>query len=78
LKPVAEGSSVGVFIVREDQDHPPQELHRTDWPHGETLLAERFIPGLELTCAMMRGEPLDVIEIEATHAFYDYESKYAP
>lgn len=78
LKPVCEGSSVGVFIVREDQAHPPQELTRPDWTHGETLLAERFIPGLELTCAMIRGEPSGVIEIEATHAFYDYDSKYAP
>lgn len=78
LKPVSEGSSVGVFIVREDQAHPPQELTRPDWSHGETLLAERFIPGLELTCAMIRGEPSDVTEIEATHAFYDYDSKYAP
>ncbi|MBA4789873.1 MAG: D-alanine--D-alanine ligase [Pseudomonadota bacterium] len=78
LKPVAEGSSVGVYIVREDQAHPPQELTRGDWTHGESLLAERFIPGLELTCAMIRGEPSEVTEIEATHAFYDYDSKYAP
>ena len=78
LKPVAEGSSVGVFIVREDQAHPPQELHRTDWAFGESLLAEQFIPGLELTCAVMGDTALGVIEIEATHPFYDYESKYAP
>ncbi len=77
LKPIAAGSSVGVFIVKEDQTHPPQELHRADWPHGESLLAERFIPGLELTCAVLGDRALDVIEIEATHAFYDYESKYA-
>lgn len=78
LKPVREGSSVGVFIVREDQAHPPQELTRPDWKHGEMLLAERFIPGLELTCAMIRGEASGVIEIESVHAFYDYDSKYAP
>ena len=78
LKPVAEGSSVGIFIVREDQAHPPQELMRADWAFGETLLAEAFIPGLELTCAVMGDTALGVIEIEATTAFYDYESKYAP
>ena len=78
LKPVAEGSSVGVYIVREDQAHPPQELNREDWHFGENLLAERFIPGLELTCAVMGDRALGVIEIEATHPFYDYESKYAP
>lgn len=78
LKPVAEGSSVGVFIVTEEHQHPPQELTRADWPHGETLLAERYIPGLELTCAVMGDEALDVIEIEAATRFYDYEAKYAP
>jgi len=78
LKPVAGGSSVGVFIVREDQAHPPQELHREDWSFGEILLAEAFIPGMELTCAVMGDTALGVIEIEAAHPFYDYESKYAP
>lgn len=78
LKPVAEGSSVGVFIVTEEHAHPPQELTRPDWKHGEMLLAERYIPGMELTCAVMGDEALDVIEIEATTRFYDYEAKYAP
>lgn len=78
LKPVAEGSSVGVFIVREDMDHPPQELTRDDWTHGDLLLAERYIPGLELTCAVMGDTPLGVIEIQSDLRFYDYEAKYAP
>jgi len=78
LKPVSEGSSVGVFIVTEGHTHPPQELTRPDWSFGETLLAERFIPGLELTCAVMGEDALGVIEIEAATRFYDYEAKYAP
>jgi D-alanine-D-alanine ligase len=78
LKPNAEGSSVGVFIVTEEHAHPPQELTRPDWKYGETLLAERFIPGLELTCAVLGEEALGVIEIEAATRFYDYEAKYAP
>jgi D-alanine-D-alanine ligase len=78
LKPVAEGSSVGVFIVREDMDHPPQELTRDDWTHGDLLLAEPYIPGLELTCAVMGDTPLGVIEIQSELSFYDYEAKYAP
>jgi D-alanine-D-alanine ligase len=78
LKPVAEGSSVGVFIVTEEHQHPPQELTRPDWKHGELLLAERYIPGMELTCAVMGDEALDVIEIESAARFYDYEAKYAP
>jgi len=78
LKPISEGSSVGVFIVTENHLHPPQELTRPDWPYGEELLAERYVPGLELTCAVLGEEPLGVIEIEAAQRFYDYEAKYAP
>lgn len=78
LKPVAEGSSVGVFIVTEEHEHPPQELMRPDWTHGETLLAEQFIPGKELTCAVMGDRALDVIEIVTDLKFYDYSAKYSP
>ena len=78
IKPVAEGSSVGVFIVREDHKHPPQELTRADWSFGETVLVEPFIPGKELTCAVMGDKALGVIEIVPATKFYDYEAKYAP
>ncbi len=78
IKPMAEGSSVGVFIVREDFKHPPQELTRADWSYGDALLVEPFIPGKELTCAVMGDKPLGVIEIVPATKFYDYEAKYAP
>jgi D-alanine-D-alanine ligase len=78
VKPVNEGSSVGVFIVTDAHDHPPQELYRDDWPFGDEVLVERFIAGKELTCAVMGDEPLGVIEIVPTVRFYDYEAKYAP
>jgi D-alanine-D-alanine ligase len=78
LKPIAEGSSVGVFIVTEQHAHPPQELTREDWAFGDRLLCERYIPGKELTCAVMGDKALDVIEIVAATKFYDYEAKYAP
>src|SRR5262245_8258604 len=78
LKPVAEGSSVGVFLVREDHKHPPQELTRPDWAFGERVLVEPYIPGKELTCAVMGEQALGVIEIVPTVKFYDYEAKYAP
>jgi D-alanine-D-alanine ligase len=77
VKPVNEGSSVGVIIVREDRSHPPQELLREDWPFGEQVLVERYIPGRELTCAVLGGKALGVIEIKpATGVFYDYDAKY--
>jgi D-alanine-D-alanine ligase len=78
IKPLAEGSSVGVFIVREDHKHPPQELTRPDWAFGENVLVEPFIPGKELTCAVMGDKVLGVIEIVPATKFYDYEAKYAP
>ena len=78
VKPVAEGSSVGVFIVQEDHAHPPQELTRPDWAYGDRVIVEKFIPGKELTCAVMGEEALGVIEILPTVRFYDYEAKYAP
>jgi D-alanine-D-alanine ligase len=77
VKPIAEGSSVGVFIVTEAHSHPPQELYRDDWPFGETVMVERYIPGKELTCAVLGDRALDVIEIVPTTRFYDYEAKYA-
>jgi len=78
IKPVSEGSSVGVFIVTERHAHPPQELTREDWIFGETVLCERFIAGKELTCAVMGDEALGVIEIVPTIRFYDYAAKYLP
>jgi D-alanine-D-alanine ligase len=80
IKPVAEGSSFGVFIVREDHAHPPQELTASEWALGEEIMVERFIPGRELTCAAMGGEALGVIEILPAEGlkFYDYQAKYAP
>jgi D-alanine-D-alanine ligase len=67
-----------VFIITEQHEHPPQELTRADWKFGEQLLVERYIPGKELTCAVLGDKSLDVIEIVAATKFYDYEAKYAP
>jgi len=78
IKPIAEGSSVGVFIVTEQHAHPPQELYRDDWAFGDRVMVERYIAGKEITCAVIRDEPTDVIEIVPAVRFYDYEAKYAP
>jgi D-alanine-D-alanine ligase len=79
LKPVAEGSSVGVYIVREDHAYPPQELNDPGWAFGEHVLAEPFIAGRELTCAVLGDRPLGVTEIVPAESlrFYNYEAKYA-
>ena len=78
VKPVNEGSSVGVVIVREDRAHPPQEIARADWPHGEQVLVEAYVAGREVTCAIVKGVPTDIIELRPSAGLcYDYESKYA-
>ena len=78
LKPIAEGSSYGVFIVQEGQNAPPEALAAADWKYGEYLLAEPFIAGRELTCAVMGDRALDVIDIRAADGgWYDYDAKYA-
>lgn len=79
VKPVSEGSSFGVVIVREGQSHPPQVLSSSEWRYGETVMVERYVHGRELTCAVMGDVALGVCEIIPTgHSFYDYDSKYVP
>ena len=77
VKPINEGSSFGVVIVKEDQSHPPQIISSEDWRYGETVMVERYVHGRELTCAVMGDVALGVTEIiPQGHAFYDYDSKY--
>jgi D-alanine-D-alanine ligase len=79
LKPVSEGSSYGVFVVKEGTPHPPQELLRPDWNYGDLMLAEKYIAGRELTCAVLGERALAVTEIKSVSSeWYDFDSKYAP
>jgi D-alanine-D-alanine ligase len=77
LKPVDEGSSVGVLIIKADQAHPPQILTSSEWVY-ENLLAEEFIAGRELTCAVIDGMATEIIDILPAEGlqFYDYDAKY--
>ena len=77
VKPVREGSSFGVVIVKEDQSHPPQVITSSEWRYGDRVMVERYIYGRELTCGVMGDMALGVTEIVPQgHAFYDYDSKY--
>lgn len=76
IKPYNDGSSVGVFIVKTGTTHPPQEILRSDWKGDDHLMVERYIPGRELTCAVMGGVALGVTEIVTDLHFYNYEAKY--
>ena len=78
IKPVNQGSSIGVIIVREERSHPPQEVGREDWPYGDLVLVEKYVAGRELTCGVMNNEALGVIDIRpANGLFYDFDAKYA-
>jgi D-alanine-D-alanine ligase len=78
VKPVAEGSSFGVLIVREDAINPPQQLFADDWGYGETVMVERYVAGRELTCAVRGDEAFDIIElVTADGGWYDYDAKYS-
>jgi len=77
VKPVAEGSSFGIVIVKEDQPHPPQVITSDDWKYGDRVMVERYIYGRELTCTVMGDVALPVTEIlPQGHTFYDYDAKY--
>jgi len=76
IKPLNEGSSVGVDILRDGSNrrHATAEA----WHYGPQALVEEFIPGRELTVGVLGDRALTVTEISASHDFYDYDSKYAP
>lgn len=78
IKPNNQGSSVGVYIIREGDNRPPEELTQPDWELGDELLVEKFVPGRELTCSVLGDRVLPVTEIIANTQFYDFEAKYAP
>jgi D-alanine-D-alanine ligase len=79
VKPLAEGSSVGVVIVGEGANGPPK-LIAEGGAMEESVMVERYIPGRELTCAVIGEFVTEVVEIVPLKgiAFYDYEAKYAP
>ncbi|MFZ5671835.1 MAG: D-alanine--D-alanine ligase [Pseudomonadota bacterium] len=78
LKPQAQGSSVGVHIVDHSSNGPAAMILEERDLFGDQVLAERFIPGKELTCAVMGDVALGVIDILPAAGFYDYKAKYAP
>lgn len=78
IKPVNEGSSVGVFLIRKGDNRIPEILGSDKWLLGDSVMLEEFIPGRELTVAVQGDRALSVTEIfNNVGDFYDYEAKYA-
>jgi D-alanine-D-alanine ligase len=76
VKPNAEGSSVGVFMVFDGANRPPQEVVAPGWAYGEEVMVEPYIRGKELAVGVMDGRAMTVTEIVPKTGFYDYEAKY--
>ena len=76
VKPLNEGSSVGVAIVR-DGDNRRQRIAGS-WTFGPQAIVEEYVPGRELTVGVMGDRALAVTEIAPRDGFYDYDAKYAP
>jgi D-alanine-D-alanine ligase len=76
VKPVNEGSSVGVFIIRVGDNRPPAALGSDQWNLSNDMMVEEFVPGRELTVSVMGERALGVTEIVTDLEFYDYEAKY--
>jgi len=74
VKPVNEGSSVGVHIVRTGDNSPM--FSESGWPFGDNVMVEKFIEGREFTVSVMGDRPLAVTEITTNRGFYDYDAKY--
>ena len=74
IKPLNEGSSVGVHLVFEGDNYQPTD--DATWRFGEEVLVERYIPGREIQIAVMGDRVLGAIEIRPRGRFYDYEAKY--
>jgi D-alanine-D-alanine ligase len=74
IKPINDGSSINIFVVRDPLVRP---FEVEAWPYDEAALVEEFIQGIELTVTVLDGEPLTVTEIIPETEFYDYHAKYA-
>jgi D-alanine-D-alanine ligase len=74
VKPIDEGSSVGVYIIQEG-GAPLGETVQS-WPYSKKILVERYIPGQEISVAVMDNKAIGILELRPHEKFYDYKAKY--
>ncbi len=75
IKPINEGSSVGVEVILDGVDF---DIEKYEWKYGEKIILEKYIAGQEIQVAIMDNKALGAIEVRPKHLFYDYECKYTP
>jgi D-alanine-D-alanine ligase len=73
IKPLSEGSSIGVHVIMEGDNF---DIRDYDWAYGDAVILERYIPGKEIQVAVVGNRAIGAIEIRPKGRFYDYEAKY--
>lgn len=73
IKPINEGSSVGVEVILQNM---PFNLDEYTWKYGDSMIIDKYIAGKEIQVAVMDGKALGAIEVRPKKLFYDYECKY--
>lgn len=76
IKPVQQGSSVGVYIYNNNDSEFLNAINEINWTYGDDVIIEKFIPGKELSTAVVDGKALGTLELVASKEFYDYTAKY--
>ena len=76
VKVCTGGSSIGVYIVREEKDY--EAALTAAFSYGDEVIVERYIRGREMTCCVLAGKALPIVEISPREGFYDYKNKYQP
>lgn len=75
IKPVAQGSTVGVYMIASLEDE--EKMLTCNWNHGNSMIIEKYIPGKELSVAVLRGKALGVVEIVSPEVgIWSYHAKY--
>lgn len=73
IKPISEGSSIGVEIILKDQEF---DIKNYAWNHGDKIIVEKYVKGRELQIAIFGNKALGVLEVQPKGLFYDYNAKY--
>lgn len=76
IKPVQQGSSVGVTIVLKASDISAETFSPQNWYYGDILIVEKYISGKELSTCVVGERALGTLELRPVSGFYDYEAKY--
>lgn len=75
IKPINEGSSVGVEVILADM---PFDFSKYEWKYGDEIILEKYLAGQEIQVAVMNNKALGAIEVRPKGLFYDYKCKYTP